>query len=309
VVEARNLDRELAALLTHIREAPSLFYQRRFAESGKRDTVGLTDIALTRRDEILQDQLDHLPHGTRRFADAAAPVRVGVTGTGDSLLVLAWSVDDLRRERAAGARVLAHLGVRPGMRVANALPGALATPGSLLLGDVIEDIGALDVPLGSIDSEAAARQAWELVDRVRPEILILDAGSAASLFTGVPNGQRTWWQGIVWVRTDMPTAPAPTMPPPQAGFAGWQRAWLAVPEATCFAAYSCAASRFHVDDQIVAEIADVTTGAVAPAGRAGTLVVTPFGFDTPLLRYISALQARAVSACTCGEGGTVLELT
>jgi phenylacetate-coenzyme A ligase PaaK-like adenylate-forming protein len=263
---------------------------------------------LTRRDEILQDQLDHLPHGTRRFADAASPVRVGVTGTGDSLLVLAWSADDLRRERAAGARVLAHLGVRPGMRVANALPGALATPGSLLLGDVIEDIGALDVPLGSIDSEAAARQAWDLVDRVQPEMLILDAGSAASLFAGVPNGQRSWWQGIVWVRTDT-AVPAAAALPPDAGFAGWQRTWVAIPEATCFAAYSCAALRFHVDDGIVAEIADLTTGAVAPAGRAGTLVVTPFGFDTPLLRYISAMQARTVSACTCGEAGTVLELT
>lgn len=204
--------------------------------------------------------------------------------------------------------MLTHLGVRPGMRVANALPGALATPGSLLLGDVIEDIGALDVPLGSIDSEAAAKQAWELVDRVHPEILILDAGSAASLFAAVPDGQRSWWQGIVWVRTDSSvSAPAPL--PPHAGFAGWQRTWLAIPEATCFGAYSCAASRFHVDDQIVAEIADVTTGAVAPAGRAGALVVTPFGFDTPLLRYVSAMQARTVPACTCGEAGTVLELT
>ena len=126
---------DVARLLARIAQAPSPFYRARLAER-----ADFARIPLTQRTELLTDQLDHLPLGTRRFADAAHPVRLGITGTGDTLLVLAWSAADLARERAAGARLFGTLGVRAGMRVANTLPGALATPGSLLLGDVIEEI-------------------------------------------------------------------------------------------------------------------------------------------------------------------------
>jgi len=306
VVETPHPERELASLLTRIQAAPSAFYRRRLAGSARPETVSLTTISPTRRDEMLRDQLDHLPHGTRRFADAPVPVRVGVTGSGDSLLVLAWSAADLRRERAAGVRVLGRLGVRPGMRVANALPGALATPGSLLLGDVIEDIGALDVPLGSIENDSAARQAWELVDRVQPDVLVLDCRSAEVLFAAAPPADRAWCKGIVWLRTDVGV---PSTPTPPAAFAGWQRTWFAVPEATCFVASSCAAARFHVDDAAVVEVIDAATGVTVPPGRDGTVVVTPFGFDTPVLRFVSAVNGRIVTSCACGDGGAVLELS
>src|SRR5207244_5253645 len=135
-----------ATLLGRIAATP--FYQRRVAD-GRLATWDR--LPLTRREELLRDQLEHLPLGTRRFTDAAPPVRVGVTGSGDDLLVLAWSPAALARERAAGARLLRRLGVVAGTRVANSLPGALATPGALLLGDVVEEIGALDVPLGPPD--------------------------------------------------------------------------------------------------------------------------------------------------------------
>src|SRR5438046_693156 len=111
---------------------------------------------LTRRADLVRDQLAHPPHGTRRPPGAAPPVRLGVSGSGVELLVLAWSAADLARERAAGTRLLTRLGVAPGMRVANTLPGALATPGSLLLGDVVEELGALDVPLGPVDDGVVA---------------------------------------------------------------------------------------------------------------------------------------------------------
>src|SRR5438128_4898197 len=243
----------------------------------------------------------HAPRGSRArparppAARPAPPVRLGVSGSGAELLVLAWSAADLARERAAGTRLLTRLGVAPGMRVANTLPGALATPGSLLLGDVVEELGALDVPLGQVDGAAAARQAWELVDRVTPDVTVLDDASAAPFLAAAPPAERPWWRGIVWLRVGARTARAAAAP--AAGFCGWQREWLAVPEVTSFVAGTCTAGRFHVDEGVVAEIAD------------GVLVLTARGLDTSLQRYASDVPARlATGPCPCGAAGTVLEV-
>jgi phenylacetate-coenzyme A ligase PaaK-like adenylate-forming protein len=308
VIEAATQPAALAALLARLRHAPPPFYLHRLTDGGHTGTVALIDLALTRREEILQDQLEHLPHGTRRFADAALPIRVGVTGTGDSLLVISWSAADLFRERAAGARVLRNLGVDAGMRIANTLPGALTTPGSLLLGDVIEDLGALDVPLGSIDTDAAARSAWELVDRVHPQILVLDPSSAPRFFAAATAIARPWWQGIIWLRTG--TLGWEVVSPHQGvGFTGSQRTWLAIPEATCFVAHSCAAARLHIDAGVVAEVVDETSGAVIEDDQTGTLVLTPLGLDAPVVRYASGLGARLLPPpCTCGGSGAVLQM-
>jgi hypothetical protein len=285
---------DVDAFLTRILAAPSEFYRRR-GLGGPFDRL-----RLTRRDDLVQDQLANLPHGTRRAAGAGAPVRTGVTGTGDSLLVLTWSAAELARERAAGVRLLGRLGVTAGMRVANTLPGALATPGALLLGDVVEELGGLDVPLGPIAGEAAARQAWELVDRVEPDVLVLDAASGPELLAAAPSRARPWWRGIVWLVSEAPA------PPPAAGFAGWRRAWLAVPEATSFVASTCASSRFHVDEGVVAEVVDEVSGDPAPEG---TLAVTPLGDEVPLLRYASGVRVRAIAEqCSCGKQGATFEL-
>ena len=304
---------ELTALLERIVQAPSRFYRQRLvaARLAVGDTVvpeALSRLPLTRRDELLRDQIENLPHGTRRFADAAPPVRAGSTGTGAELLVLAWSAADLARERAAGARLLGRLGVRRGMPVANTLRGALVTPGALLIGDVVEEIGALDVPLGAVENDAAARQAWELVDRVRPAVLILDPTSATRLFTAAPRTTRPWWQGIVWLRTDGGAAP-PAAVSDATGFSGWQRTWLAIPEATSFVAHDCAAGCMHVDDGVIAEIVDDKSGAAVASGDAGTLALTPLGVDTPVLRYATRLRARVeIAPCSCGTTGTRIEL-
>ena len=257
---------ELDALLRRIAATPPAYY------------AGATELARvppTERQRLLQDQLVHLPHGSRRFPGAADPIRIGTTGSGDDLLLLAWTAADLAREIEAGARVFGRLGIGPGMRVANALPGALATPGALLLGDVIEAIGALDVPLGVIDGLAAAKAAWELLDRVEASVLVLDPASADALFAGMPAGARPWWHGIVWLRSDrLPPRDRPAPPPP---FAGWQRTWLAVPDAACFVAHEIAPGRFHLDEGVHAEV----TG--------GRLLVTPLARDVALLRYASAI--------------------
>jgi hypothetical protein len=175
------------------------------------------------------------------------------------------------------------------MRVANTLPGALVTPGSLLLGDVVEELGALDVPLGVVDSEAAARQAWDLVDRVRPDVLVL--ADAAAFFAHAPAASRPWWRGIVWLCSRSPV-------PASTGFAGWQRSWLAVPEATSFVAAECGSGRLHVDEAVVAEVVD------------GALVVTALGFEAPPVRYVTDVRAQLATArCACGVDGPTLSCT
>jgi hypothetical protein len=212
-------------------------------------------------------------------------VRVGATGSGDDLLLLGWTAAELAAEVEAGARLLGRFGIAPGMRVANTLPGALVTPGALLLGDVIEAIGALDVPLGVIESEAAARPAWELVDRVQATVVILEPGpGATTFFAAAPPADRPWWRGIVWLSRGGAATPVP--PPP--GFDGWQRTWLAIAEVTSFVAGSCEAGGFH---------ADAASGATVADGEL-MLGARPYG---------SGLRARAVERCPCG-GGTAFAL-
>lgn len=244
----------------------------------------------TRRD-LVRDQLAHLPLGTLRRPQAA-PVRVGKVGTGDDLLVLAWSADDLARERAAGVRMLRALGLDAGARIANALPGALETPGALLLGDMVEELGALDVPLGVVETPAAAAQAWELLDRVEPAVLVLEAASASALLAGAPAARRPWWRGILWLRRGAAAVPRPALPAALA-FDGWQRTWLAVPEAACVVGWSCARERLHVDAGVRASVADGTLVVEGPAGllfQSGVAVRSPLG------------------PCPCGAAGTSVEL-
>ena len=50
--------------------------------------------------------------------------------------------------------------------------------------------------------------------------------------------------------------PAPIIPPLPRGFGGWQRTWLAVPEATSFAAGSCERGLLHADAALRAEVVD-----------------------------------------------------
>lgn len=237
-------------------------------------------MTVVRRADLVADQLASPPWGSRRFAADDPPVRVGTTGSGADLLLLGWTAHELVDEVAAGARLFGRFGIRAGMRIANTLPGALVTPGCLLVGDVVEAIGALDVPLGAIESEAGARAAWELFDRVQATVLIAEPGAGATtFFAAAPSLERPWWEGIVWLSRGTAVVP---VPPPH-GFAGWQRTWLAIAEATSFVAGSCAAGGFHADDAGAAGIVD------------GLLVVGP-------RRYATGLRARPVTSCPCGAG-------
>lgn len=241
------------------------------------------------RPALVAEQRAAPPFGGRTFAADEPAVRVGVTGSGADLLLLAWTAPDLAREIEAGVRLFGRLGVRAGMRVANTLPGALATPGALLLGDVSEAIGALDVPLGTADADPAAKAAWELLDRVRCQILVADPATAPRLFGMMPSGERPWLEGIVWLWR-AGAAPAVEVPP---SFAGWQRRWFAVPEVASFAGATCAGGGLHVDEALEATL------------REGTLVLARREHDGR--PYATALAARLEPRCPCGVPGFVLD--
>src|SRR5262245_3311081 len=234
------------------------------------------------RADLVAEQLARPPFGGRTFSADDPAVRVGITGTGNDLLLLAWSARELAREVEAGVRLLGRLGIRAGRCVANTLPGALATPGALLLGGVNEAIGALDVPLGTVETEAAARAAWELVDRVQCQILILAPETAETVFRSAPAASRPWLEGVVWLRRPGSV----DRPPVPDAFGGWQRTWLAVPEATSFAAGSCARGVMHADPALGAAVIDGQL--VLASGVAGA-------------RFATGIGARA-ARCDCGAG-------
>lgn len=267
------------------------------------DTRGLITHA-----DLVRDQLAHPPLGSMRAPGASAPVRAGVSGSGKDLLVLAWSANDLERERAAGVRLLTQLGLGPQMRIANALPGALTTPGSLLLGDVVQDLGGLDVPLGAVESEAAAKQAWTLIDLVEPAVIVLNTPSALQLFGAAPACKRPWWKGIVWLQIDGDGGGTPAVGE-AAGFTGWERTWLAVPEVTSFLAVSCSKQRFHLDGRVAVEVVDRATGQPTANNDVGDLAITALDMETSLRRYLSRVRGRTMdSDCPCGTVGSTLTL-
>lgn len=243
------------------------------------------------RRDLVDAQRARPPFGGRAFAADAPAVRVGVTGSGDDLVLLAWSAADLARERAAGARLFGRVGVQAGLPVGNALPGALATPGALLVGDVSEEIGALDVPLGVVETDAQARAAWELLDRVEVGVVILDPALAAPLLAATPAAERPWWRGLVWLERPGAAVRPPAVP---AALGGWQRRWLSVPEVASFVAVTCDRDRFHVDADVAVDVVD------------GALVVGRSGVDDAALA--TGLAARLASACPCGGPGPVVTL-
>jgi hypothetical protein len=85
-----------------------------------------------------------------------------------------FSADDLERESAVGAAALSRAGLSPGDRETNTLAGGLYTPGSLIVGDAAQALGALDMPVGPLTTEAARAQAFDFWQRVPPDFGVLD---------------------------------------------------------------------------------------------------------------------------------------
>lgn len=203
---------------------------------------GIPERQPAERSDLVDFQRQLPPQVWRR---ASQPwVRAGTVGSGDDLLVLAWSAGMLEEERAAGVAMLAKFGVRAGMRIANTLPGALSTPGSLLFGDVVEELGGLDIPLGPIRSLSEAQNAWSTLMNLRAEVLVTDCRSGELLLEGVVGlRENPAIVGWIWL-VERPWLEGPTFPEPLQQV--WRRYWLPFPEAQCFFAWSCAWGTFHL---------------------------------------------------------------
>ena len=115
-------------------------------------------------------------------------------------------------------------------------------------------------------------------------MIVLNETSATHLFAAVPAGARSWWKGIVWLRTDDVAGVERPVPPPP--FAGWQKTWLSVPDVASFVAHEVAPGRFQLDEGVHGEAVD------------GRLVLTTLGRDVALVRYPSRVAVRAIDPAT-----------
>ncbi len=301
----------LVGLVERCLSAPIPFYRERLRQAGIESAATLEREAWQRlppttRSELVADQLAHLTNGRRHPAPAPSPVRAGATGTGSELLVLTWTKSDLAAEREAGVRLLRSLGAEPRQRVANTLSGALATPGSLMVGDIVDELGALDIPLGAVRDETSAKSAWKLIDRVEANVLIVDHDSARALFSAGDANARAHWHGTITVLASADAPYPPHSVPDECGFTGWQRFWIAVPEAGGFLGASCGAGSLHIDRGLHVEIVDAE-GTSVVRGDVGSVLVTPLARDHGVLRYASGLRAREID-CACGNADLAVRL-
>ncbi len=275
-------------LLERLRRFPSPVLRRQVAEAGldaeRFDLKDLPRIAPLGPREIALDRLDD-PVGYLRLADAAAPVRLGTCVRDGATIVLTWAGAELARVAETGARALARAGVKPGMKVANTLEGGFATPGSLVLGDAVERLGALDVPVGPVREEKGAAAIRDLLDRIAADFLVVDADTSKTLVPEILRRPPRGWKATLWLGDE----------PPAAGLPGSVRRWIAVPEVSVFLATECARGASHLDPAVRAEICD------------GRLVLTALGGDSPLLRYDCRLRLASLGdSCDCGDSALTI---
>jgi hypothetical protein len=156
------------------------FWQERWRAAGHAMApASLREVPVVAPDELARDEHEHPPFGSWRSGDAF--VRVGWTLVPRVLEALFFSAGDLAREAAVGARSLAAAGLERGWRETNTLAGGLATPGSLLVGDAVQALGSLDMPVGPLDKPPARATALDFWSRVRPDFAVLDTAGATDL--------------------------------------------------------------------------------------------------------------------------------
>ncbi len=268
----------LRARLARLWQASS-FWRRRFEQAGFASAPETLDrLPPVGASELALDEAEHGPAGTwregREFVRAGVPVRA------QPLDALLFTAADLRREAAAGARALRACGLEPGRRATNTLPGAIYTPGSLLVGDAVEASGCLDMPVGPIADAGPRATAWEFWGRVAPDFAIVDAAGARDL-AALLAAQGTTAAGLglggVALVTDLrdrAAAPPPGFDVPVTCIAGL---------AECFgmmAARSPAGNHVPPPDEVVVEVLD------------GELLLTTLGHSAALIRYAPGVRAR-----------------
>jgi hypothetical protein len=276
--------------LERLRRSPSALIARQLAAAGIRveafRLADLSRIASLGPGDLDLEQCDD-PVGSPRLADAPAPIRLGACERSGRTIVVTFTAADLERAAATGARAFAAAGIEPGMKVANTLEGGLETPGSLIVGDALERLRALDVPLGPVRDEKTAKTIAAMIDRLGVDVLIGDARSAGALLRELRAAPPRSWRGTLWLGAERPAE----------DFGGWWRRWISLPEVSVFLAVECGRGSLHLDPDVHLEM------------RAGAPRLSSLAGDAPLLAYEAGMPLRAAAqACACGDPRTCVEI-
>jgi phenylacetate-coenzyme A ligase PaaK-like adenylate-forming protein len=275
-VSAPDVARRLATLFER-----SAFWRERWRAAGhERAPESLDGLVPLRAEELAADEGAHPPYGTWRAATDF--VRVGVPRRSSPLEMLVFTAPDLEREARVGALALAAAGLAPGGRETNTMPGGLPTPGSLVVGDAAQTLGALDMPVGPL-SGAARDVAFDFWQRVKPDFAVVDEAGAGDLAALLAE-QGTSASGIgiraVAVLSDLRDAPSslPRLGVPVTRIAGLAEAFSLL--AACDADGIWVVPR----DEVVAEVLD------------GELVLTTLHHSAALVRYATGVRARLATS-------------
>jgi len=267
------------------------FWQERWRTAGHATApASLRDLPIVTAEELARDEREHPPFGSWRATGAF--VRVGWTLAPRALEALFFSASDLEREAAVGARSLAAAGLEAGWRETNTLPGGLATPGSLLIGDAAESLGSLDMPVGPLDKAPARATALDFWSRVRPDFVVLDAAGAvdlAALLAGEKKGARDIGLRAAALVSDLrdPELEVPDLGVPLTRIVGLAEAF------SLLAARQSDGAFFPPADEVRCEVLD------------GQLVLTTLHHGAALVRYAPGVRARPVGVGTASSGPQV----
>ena len=258
------------------------FWRDRWRRAGlSRAPETLDGLAPLRTDELAANERDWPPYGSWRAAQAF--VRVGVPSRPSALEMLVFTAADLEAEARVGAIALAAAGLAPGGRETNTFAGGLATPGSLVVGDSAQALGALDMPVGQIAAAGPRDVAFDFWQRVKPDFAVLDPAGARDLASLLADkGTSAAELGIraAAIVTDLrdPEPELPDLGVPATRIVG-------LPEAFSLLAARDGEGIFAVPgDEVIVEVLD------------GELVLTTLAHSAALVRYAPGVRAELVRA-------------
>lgn len=281
-----DLEETIAGRLRSLFEAGG-FWSERWRRAGlARPPRALSEVPIATPGDLAADEAQHPPYGRWR-ACSDGFVRVGVPRWASPLELVVFTAGDLEREARVGASALGAAGLVVGMRETNTLPGGLPTPGSLIVGDAAQTLGALDMPVGPIEAEAPRAAAYDFWCRVRPDFAALDlAGARALAALLADKGTSAPALGLraIALVTDV-REPEPELP--DLGLPVHRLIGLA--EAFALLAARAVDGRFYPPaGEVVAEVLD------------GQLVLTTLQHSAALVRYAPGVRARSTQRAAAG---------
>jgi len=258
------------------------FWRERWRRAGHvRAPESLEGLAPTTISDIAGDERACPPYGSWRAASSF--VRVGVPARDSALEMLVFTTEDLEAEARVGAMALAAAGLAPGGRETNAFAGGLATPGSLVVGDAAQALGALDMPVGPIAAAGPRDTAFDFWQRVKPDFAVLDAAGVRDLASLLAE-KKTTAAGLgiraAALVTDL-RDPAPSVPDldvPTTRIVGLAEAFSLLAACDPHGIFVAPGS------EVVLEVQD------------GELLVTTLRHSAALVRYAPGVRARLVEA-------------